>query len=121
MSHIHILYSRLGSRSEAAIPFVRQIARTDEQSHLLDITRKLMEFQSVVPVNVLAMTPRSQAHFYHRFRVLNASRETRRPLYMGRTEIFTRHVGDTIFLNGTNTLLGQSRRRELLKYQGANK
>jgi hypothetical protein len=94
LSHIHIRYSRRGSRREGAIPFVHPIARTDEQSQLLDITRKLIEFQYVVRVNLLAMTTCSQAHVCHGLRIFTASCESGRILlvYLGFPDLHAGHV-----------------------------
>jgi hypothetical protein len=61
MGHIHIHYSRPGSRSEGAVPFFRQIAHTDEPSQLAYMRRKVSELHSIGPVNALLLTARSHA------------------------------------------------------------
>jgi hypothetical protein len=73
IGHLYIHYLRPGSRSEGAITFVRQIARRDDPSELIQTTRKLIVFQSIGLDSILAVV----AH-YHRLPVFNASCQAER-------------------------------------------
>jgi hypothetical protein len=87
-------YSRSEGCSKDVISFVRQIACTNEPNQLIDIFRKLIEFQFIGMVNIRTMITYSQAHYCHRSRVFDAIHQLGGiPLvHLGFPEFHTSHV-----------------------------